>query len=231
MRRLAPILALLFLLAALPVRVLASEMLFPAYAYKGRMRYAASGIAAGALVRLCEAEHEKSYLVASKSGARVRVPWDVIEPIAVPSKPLRTPSAEEITDFAGERMYSKTGVLLWVDLSRVCVYLLEYGDEGWVLLRTIRCSVGDAAHPTPSGRFEIAYRSTSIGKENLYLCRHALCFYGGYMLHSVLYDWAGESVTDGRLGERISHGCIRLDPRDSEHLYRTIPIGTAVYIR
>ncbi|MBQ9736752.1 MAG: L,D-transpeptidase [Clostridia bacterium] len=224
------LLAFVLFFAILPVPARAAS-LFPPYKYEGEMRYAASGLAAGTRVRLYEAEHEKHYTVSTPSGGRVRVPWDAVMPIAVPSPALREPSAAEIADFVGERMHSRTGVLLWVDLARVRVYLLEYGDEGWTLVRTLRCSVGDAAHPTPSGRFEIAYRSASIGKENLYLCRHALCFYGGYMLHSVLYDWAGESVTDGRLGERISHGCIRLSPKDSEYLYRTVPIGTAVYVR
>ena len=225
--------AWLFALSVFSVRAEEDpDALFPAYTYEGILRADAGGMVAGTKVRLYEAESGKSYVIGGrKGGGRVRVPWDAIEPIAKPSPVLPDVSERDITLYAGAHCLSKTDFLLWVDLSRTRLYVLEYADEGWALLASLPCAVGDAAHPTPSGRFEICYKSASIGKEDLYLCRYALCFYGGYMLHSVLFDWAGNEIIDGRTGVRISHGCIRLRHEDSKWLYESIPIGTTVFIR
>ena len=186
----------------------------------------------GEEVKILEAEDKKHFTVVGKNGIRRQVPWEALTPKAV-----ATPSVEAVTDktvafFAGAMgMKSDTDYLLWTDLSRFKTYVLEYGDEGWHVLRTLPCTLGDASHPTPAGTYKVDYKCTSIGKENLYLCRYALCFYGGYMYHSVLYDWGGESLIDARLGERISHGCVRLSPEDSRWLYNLIPVGTTVFVR
>ena len=208
------------------------ETLFPAYSYEGILRYEAAGIPAGTRVKLYEGESGKHYVIGGRlGGGKVSVPWDAIEPCAVSGHSLPAVGAEEIAAYAGEHLSSKTDYLLWVDLSRTRLYVLEYADEGWQLISSLPCTVGDSAHPTPSGRFEVSYKSTSIGKEDRYLCRYALCFYGGYMLHSVLFNWGGTEVIDGRLGMRLSHGCIRLRHEDSRRLYETIPIGTTVFVR
>lgn len=186
----------------------------------------------GERVRILEAEDKKYFLVLNKSGVRRRVEWDGLTPSEQKKRSLDAVDKKTVAYFAGAMgMRSKTDYLLWTDLARMQTYVLEYGDEGWQVLRILPSSVGDGLHPTPSGRFEVGYKCTSIGKENLYLCRNALCFYGSYMYHSVLYDWGGTELIDARLGERISHGCIRLSPEDSRWLYETIPVGSAVYIR
>ena len=207
------------------------EAFFPSYIYEGKIRYDTEGFCAGTRVRLYEAESGKSYLVGIKNSKRVRVAWETVEPIVKSESVLPSASRDAIVLYAGEHFSSKTDFLLWVDLSRIRLYVLEYADEGWQLLRSLPCTVGDASHPTPSGKFEIGYKSISIGKEDLYLCRYALCFYGGYMFHSVLFDWGGSEIIDGRMGMRASHGCVRLRFEDSKWLYETIPIGTTVYVR
>ena len=186
----------------------------------------------GERVKILEAEDKKYFLVLGKGGIRKRVDWDALAPLPKKERALDKVDKKTVAYFAGAMgMRSRTDYLLWTDLSRLQTYVLEYGDEGWQVLKTLPSSVGDGWHPTPSGRYEVGYKCASIGKENLYLCRNALCFYGSYMYHSVLYDWSGESLIDARLGERISHGCIRLSPEDSRWLYEKIPIGTAVFIR
>ena len=232
MKRVCLALAILFFFSALPVSGKENtDALFPVYIYEGVMRYDTAGIAAGTRVRLYEAESNKHYVVGGRQGGgRVRVPWDAVEPTPKSTPALPTVNASDITEYAGEHLASKTEFLLWVDLSRAQLYVLEYADEGWQLLRTLPCALGDPAHPTPSGTFEVRYKCTAIGKEDLYLCRHALCFYGGYMLHSVLFSWGGEDIIDGRMGMRISHGCVRLRYEDSQRLYEEIPIGTTVFI-
>ena len=233
MKRVCLLLSIFLLVLTLPVSGEENvDALFPAYVYEGVLREGAAGIAAGTRVRLYEAESGKHYVVGGlRGGGRVRVPWDAIEPVVRGASSLPAVSAREIELYAGAHLSSKTDYLLWVDLSRTRLYVLEYADEGWQLLRSLPCAVGDAAHPTPSGRFEVCYKSASIGKEGLYLCRYALCFYGGYMFHSVLFDWAGNEIIDGRMEMRISHGCVRLSHEDSRWIYKSIPIGTAVFIR
>ena len=210
------------------------ERFFPSYIYEGILKQDAEGLVSGTHVRLYEAESEKYYLVGGSKGARVRVPWEVIEPIPKNEPVLPSVDADKIALYAGEHLSSKTDYILWVDLSRIRLYVLEYADEGWQVIRSLPCTVGDAAHPTPSGRFEISYKCASIGKESLYLCRYALCFYGGknnIFRRAHTFDWGGSEIIDGRMGMRISHGCVRLRQEDSRWLYESIPIGSTVFIR
>ena len=204
----------------------AFDLCFPRYAVWGVVKET------GEEVKILEAEHEKHFWVMGKNGLRRKVAWDALAPKATASVPVDAVDEKTVAYFAGAMgMKSKTDYLIWTDLSRFKTYVLEYGDEGWQVIRTLPCALGDASHPTPSGTYAVDYKCTSIGKENQYLCRYALCFYGGYMYHSVLYDWGGKALIDERLGERISHGCVRLSPADSRWLYNQIPIGTTVFIR
>ena len=206
--------------------------LFPIFRYEGVITREVCGLAAGERVRMVESESDKTHLVERTNRRRVRIPWDAITPLQKERPVLPKVTEEDVVSFVYEMGYhSKTDYMLFTDLSRFCTYVLEYGDEGWHLLRTLPCSVGDSLHPTPTGRFEIDYKCACIGKTDKYLCRHAMCFYGSYMYHSVLLDWKGETVLDGRLSSAISHGCIRHSPEDSAALYALIPTGTAVYIR
>ena len=209
-----------------------AEELFPPFRYEGILSRDTEELSAGERVTLLEAEHQKYYIVRRANGERKRVSWDAIAPVHKEKAPLRDVSDGEIARAAHELgLTSKTEYLLWVDLSRLCTYVLEYADEGWVVQRRLPCAVGDAAHPTPSGRYAVDYKCACIGKEDAYLCRHALCFYGSYMLHSILFSPQGDGVLDERLGVRISHGCVRHSPADSLWLYKTVGVGTTVFLR
>ena len=204
--------------AALDTRE-AFTLVFPEHRVTGVLKES------GEKVRILEAE-DGEYFIVLQGAQRRKVAWDALTPSAEPSPALEAVDDRTVAYFAGAMgMKSKTGYLLWTDLSRFLTYVLEYGDEGWQVVRRIPCALGDASHPTPAGSFEVDYKCTSIGKENTYLCRYAMCFYGSYMYHSVLYDWGGERLIDERLGERVSHGCIRLSPEDSRWLYTTVPVG------
>ncbi len=206
--------------------------LFPPYIATAIITRDTEHFRAGERVWILEGESEKHYIVKGKDGARRRVPWDALLPEALKPPALPNATVEDAAALVSELgLGSKTEFLLFIDLWRLRVYVLEATDDGWQAVKALSCSVGDARHPTPRGCFEVRYKCACIGKEGHYLCKHALCFYGGYMLHSVLYDWNGREVIDGRLAERISHGCIRLSPMDIRWLYEKIPIGTTVYIR
>lgn len=51
---------------------------------------------------------------------------------------------------------------------------------------------------------------------------YALGIGNGYFLHGTLYK--------RMLGRNVSHGCVRLGDEDLAHLYRTVQIGTRVFI-
>jgi L,D-transpeptidase YbiS len=51
---------------------------------------------------------------------------------------------------------------------------------------------------------------------------YALGLGNGYFIHGTLYK--------RMLGRNVSHGCVRLGDEDLAQLYRTLPIGTRVYI-
>lgn len=51
---------------------------------------------------------------------------------------------------------------------------------------------------------------------------YALGLGKGYFIHGTLYK--------RMLGRNVSHGCVRLGDEDLAHLYRTVPIGTRVFI-
>lgn len=51
---------------------------------------------------------------------------------------------------------------------------------------------------------------------------YALGIGDGYFIHGTLYK--------RMLGRNVSHGCVRLGDEDLAHLYRTVPIGTRVFI-
>ncbi len=146
--------------------------LFPPFCYEGIVTRDTEGVKAGERVTMLESESDKSHLVAKKNGKRVRIPWDAISPIEKAPRSLPAVTPEEVVAFVGEMGFtSKTDFLLFTDLSRFRTYLLEYGDEGWFLVRVLPCSVGDPWHPTPTGSFTILYKCSCIGKTDKYLCR------------------------------------------------------------
>ena len=51
---------------------------------------------------------------------------------------------------------------------------------------------------------------------------YALGLGKGYFIHGTLYK--------RMLGRNVSHGCVRLGDEDLAHLYRTLPVGTRVFI-
>ncbi len=54
------------------------------------------------------------------------------------------------------------------------------------------------------------------------LGEHALHFGNGYMIHGTLYE--------RMLGRSVTHGCIRLGKEDLRIVYKSVPVGTPIYI-
>ena len=177
-------------------------------------------------VKLLSAESNVSYRIRYPSGSEAVVGWDAVAPLAPDPPTLPPPTAEQTVAFLkGEIGDPLPAWVFFVDLTRLTVTALENGE----VIRAMPCSVGDAAHPTPRGRYETDYKTEFMGKEGVYLCRWGVHYHGGYLLHSVLYTWRGDEILDGELSARISHGCVRLSPEDSRWIYETAPLGAVVF--
>ena len=126
---------------------------------------------------------------------------------------------------------SKTNYLLLVDteLCRVGVFAGSYGQ--WTPIAYWPCSPGTSATPTVKGSFTVASKGKVFGKAGQYSCWYYTQFYGNYLFHSVLYyPGSMTQIKDGRLGMKLSHGCVRLDINNAKWIWDTIPAGTKVYI-
>lgn len=125
---------------------------------------------------------------------------------------------------------SPTNYLLTTDLKNKDTYVFEKEDGKWVQLYKWKCTIGKAETPTITGMFYINGRKPSFGTEN-YSVKYATRIKDGYYYHSILYDSTGTYVIDARLGQALSHGCIRLDPQNAKWIYENILDTTPVIIQ
>ena len=198
--------------------------LFPPFVQPGLLLLDGGGTVP---VGLLSAESNVSYRIRYPSGSEAVVGWDRIAPLAPVLPTLPTPTEGETVSFLKRELGDPLpDWVFFVDLTRLTVTAVKDGE----VLRSMPCSVGDAAHPTPRGRFATDYKTEFMGKEGVYLCRWGVHYYGGYLLHSVLYTWRGDAILDGELSARISHGCVRLSPENSRWIYETAPLGAVVLV-
>ncbi len=122
---------------------------------------------------------------------------------------------------------SSTNYLLAVDETNCIVGVYQGSRGAWTRLATWPCSPGAWGTPTVKGIFRIQSRGYSFGTSS-YTCYYWTQFYGNYLFHSVLYYPGSSSVKDGRLGMRLSHGCVRLAIENAQWINSNIPTGTTV---
>ncbi|WP_417229670.1 L,D-transpeptidase family protein [Thermophilibacter sp.] len=123
---------------------------------------------------------------------------------------------------------SSTGWLIAVNTStcRVGIYQGSYGN--WQLKYYWACSPGKASTPTVVGDFTVQNKGYVFGSG--YSCYYWTQFYGDYLFHSVLYNPGTFQIQDGRLGQNLSHGCVRLALENAKWIYDNIPRGTKVVV-
>ena len=115
-------------------------------------------------------------------------------------------------------------------------YGLDDNNEYTVLVRTMKCSTGKDATPTPTGTFQ---STTGPGARwhyfKKYQCWAQYAYYieGDIMFHSVLYGQKDGPVTQSsvnNLGRKASHGCVRLSVEDAKWIYQNCPMNTKVIV-
>lgn len=149
--------------------------------------------------------------------------WDYksMEPIQgfVPTKYVKQVKLDE-----------KYGII--VDLSEQKVYVYEKNT----LIKTFLCSTGIDENNcnTPKGLYRIGGRGDSFFsskyKEGAY---YWVRFNNNYLFHSVPFDENEKIIEEetAKLGQKASHGCIRLSMDDAVWFYKNILQGTPVIIR
>lgn len=134
---------------------------------------------------------------------------------------------------------SKTKYLISVSRTknRLCVYHKVDGE--WVVKYYWKCSTGargliSPISKTPSGVFTVPKKRTRklhFGDPKGYRCWYATRIYKGYYFHSITYQpYSKTRIRDGRLGQNVSHGCIRLATKNAKWIYDNIKAGTKVVI-
>lgn len=115
------------------------------------------------------------------------------------------------------------------DISDQKVYVYRDG----VKIKEMLCSTGIVNSSTPMGSYLIGERGKSFYsskyREGGY---NWMRFNNGYLFHSVPFDSKKRIISseEKKLGQKASHGCIRLSIGDSVWLYNTIPKGTAILV-
>lgn len=124
---------------------------------------------------------------------------------------------------------SITGYLILVNLRSFKVNIYKGDTNKWNLIHSYICTIGKPSTPTPKGTFTVGIKGLYFGVNKGYKCWYFTQFKGNYLFHSIIYNLDG-SIRDGRLGMKLSDGCIRLSKENAKWIYDNVPSGTKVII-
>lgn len=215
------------------VRLKVLENVFIPYIVTGTMKYPVGAFKAKEIVEIWRGEKKQYYIALNKSGKKVFIPWDSVEIEADRGVKWDNLSNQDIEDYVNLKgIESESNYFVWTDLYRQKTYVLIGSKEKWRIEKIMKCSSGKNTYLTPRGEFELEYKMPYFGMGKGFMCKNAVVIFRDYMYHSILFDKTGNYVKEGRyqLGQRVSHGCIRLSEEDSKWFYDTIPVGTKVWI-
>lgn len=140
-------------------------------------------------------------------------------------------------DAKAQSYSSPTKYLILVNKSSHTVAIYKGSKNNWKKVKSFLCTVGKASTPTTSGVFHIGQTKGKYVKARYFDSYPSRCWYptrihDGYMFHSVLYKISStpSALNDGRLGQNLSHGCIRLALANAKYIHDVIPAGTTVVI-
>ncbi|MFD2169082.1 L,D-transpeptidase family protein [Tumebacillus lipolyticus] len=105
-----------------------------------------------------------------------------------------------------------------IDTERYVLYLYKSGH----LVKTYSVAVGTAVLPTPLGDWKITQKALNPGGPFGTRWMRLSIPFGGYGIHGTDNPYS--------IGKAVSHGCVRMQNKDVEELYETVPIGTLVKI-
>ena len=128
------------------------------------------------------------------------------------------------------KLDEKYGIIVELGKQKVYVY------ENDTIIKTFLCSSGldENSYYTPKGLYRIGGRGDSFFspkyKQGAY---YWVRFNNNYLCHSVTFDKNKKNIEEGaaKLGNKGSHGCMRLSMDDALWVYKTIHKDTPVIIR
>lgn len=136
---------------------------------------------------------------------------------------------EAVVDVAlrkAQRQGSSTKYFIAVDVSHHRTIILKRAGTSWAVEKNWLCSTGAPSTPTVLGTYTVGIKGYSFGDG--YTCYYYTQFYGDYLFHSVKYYEGTFKVKDGRLGQDVSEGCVRLKLKNAKWIFNNIPGGTKV---
>lgn len=137
--------------------------------------------------------------------------------------------ADKVQNKALRKAQSKGSATNWfiaVDVTNHRTIIFKRSGSTWKVAKNWLCSVGKPSTPTVLGTFTVGIKGYSFGSG--YTCYYYTQFYGDYLFHSVKYYQGTFQVKDGRLGQDVSEGCVRLKINNAKWIYNHIPSGTKV---
>lgn len=139
------------------------------------------------------------------------------------------PQFQDEMDAKANGYSSRTPYLILVNCGSHQVNIYNGSQNNWTRVQSYSCGNGAAGSPTIHGEFTVGIKEICFGHG--YTCWYATQIYGDYLFHSVLYYPGSQSrVMDGRLGQAVSHGCVRLAIENAKWIYDNIPSGTKVVV-
>lgn len=155
--------------------------------------------------------------------------------------PLVELSPASFPDISGGRVF-KASAGDWVAISEPQITEGKYIDidiksqlltlyENGSAQNAYEISSGKYGMPTPVGEFRVLSKEENHWSATYGLWMpYSLRFYGGYFIHELPYWPGGYREGEDHLGQRVSHGCVRLGVGVAEEVYAFADIGTQVLV-
>ena len=153
--------------------------------------------------------------------------WSLVKTTYSADYVLRTAMRNAIS------FWSSTTYQIMVDRDNCRTVVVWWDGSDWKPLYNWTCSPGAPSTPTVGGSYTIGIRGYSFSGAlggDPYTCYYYTQFWGDYLFHSIPYHQGTWSVQDGRLGQKLSHGCVRLATENAKWIYDNIPDNTHVYV-
>ena len=125
---------------------------------------------------------------------------------------------------------SETDYCLAVDITAKRTIVMQRDGDDWKVVKYWICSTGAPESPTLTGVYQVEGRGYSFGDYEGYTCYYYTQYWGPYLFHSIKYEPGTFDVQDGRLGEEVSEGCVRLSLENAKWIYDNIPWATRVIV-
>ena len=131
---------------------------------------------------------------------------------------------------------------IYVDLTNQIVTVYDSGNVSESgIVRQMICTTGKSGTPTPTGTFYLPSKSRASERSEWYYFSKYKCYAkwaarirGGILFHSVLYS---EKNTDTlrenslyALGQKASHGCVRLSVKSARWIFEHGKPGSTVIV-